>query len=102
MLLGADRLLGKCLSSPCSAIVRAGRGCGLGVWNGAGSKSSSRNKVASRDQSMILFHEVTVIWRKLETGPLRKALNRRTSFTCWRTETRVLVPDIPLVPVLSV
>lgn len=59
------------------------------------SKSRSRNKVASRDQSMILFHEVTVIWRKLENGPLRKAFNRRASFTCQRTETRGLVPDIP-------
>lgn len=98
MLLGAVRLSGKRLSSRRSAAVRAGRGCGWECGMG-GSKSSSRNKAASRDQSVILFHEVTATRRKLGNGPLRKALNRRTSFTCQRTETRGPVPDAPLVPV---
>lgn len=50
-----------------------------GSVDGRGAKAAPEIKCPAGTRGIILFHEVTVIWRKLENGSLRKAFNKRMS-----------------------
>lgn len=66
-VIGVDRLSGNHVSFPCFPVI---------VWDVAVSEGWQKQlqKSSAQHQSVILFREVSMMWRKLENGLLRKAL----------------------------